>query len=1163
MFNKQEYHSFYDKLDLGICLITADDAETILFVNTGILSLYQCPDEDSFLRLTGGTFRGMKADDEVKTPPLAIILGQVQKSSSFFYTLRTMGGHFRMAEAFLQRLTLDGTPVYLLQILSSDKMAHVLKSDGLTGLLGRNDFYKAALDLLDKNKQDNILTEFCPVYFNITNFREYNRSFGVHAGDRLLRKVSDTLIDTFHGQLLGHLSADAFAAVLSKDGLIEQLESVCEKIDSYTNNRNILLKCGIVYTPEDADRTWLMNAFDRAKIANLSIKTDVTKSCAIYTNDMGKRLENRLFVIQHIDDALENGDIRIYYQPVVRTLSGKLCGFEALARWEDPERGLLGPDIFIPILEEARLIDRLDAYIIRESGRLMHERLAGGLPVVPVSVNLSKLDFDLMDPLEVLESTVAAYHLSRDFFHVEITESVMVWKRQTLKTIIQKFHDAGYEVWLDDFGSDYSSLNTLHNFSFDELKIDMEFFRNFDDKSRKIITSIVTMAKALGMYTLAEGVENEEQLQFLREIGCGKIQGFYFGRPLPYKETLASCRGKNLFAETSDEHQMYNAADLIDVACTSPVAIVRCTPGHLTLLTANQAYLHELGTVSTHTLKDANRNLSLSSYPMKFKYLSFMEKVFREHADTMTYVDDGQYMQISATRIAGSSDYWLARLSLKNIQPVRDMTKAQRMDNLIRNLTLLYDALYYLDMKNDQIEVISCTHPRVQTGQIFQDIRATFRTYAAKLIHPEDNERFMSFISADLLYLHAEQSGRSEASDLFRVRREDGSWHWTVFCALVLPKSASKDILLVEREDIWERHLNRSWLLPAFLKSFGLTKLPDRAGRQQLAEQNSLLFYESNANDAIMVGLEEPDPSVGIQKAMAVIAESLGANRFLIFENRDGSTVSCTYEWHRRNLTPLKDRLANLPDGDLEALYTIFRTQQVAKIPDYSTFQREHPDFRLPIPHIRNIVSGQLSIAEQPIGFTMVINSSDKTFRTASLVLSTLTSFLSSMIRSRNNMTEIEEQGRRDPLSGALNRRGLDEYMSAYNGTGYLALFSADINNLKQTNDNNGHHAGDILIQSAAEVLINYSDRDHTFRMGGDEFLVIREDMNEDQAGEYLSEIKSVMSATGIDIAIGFYVHNGPVDSIDPLLSRADAAMYRNKARIHKGRNSVGSQNHE
>lgn len=1155
MFNKQQYHSFYDKLDFGICIIAADDAETILFVNTGILKLYHCPDEESFLRLTGGTFRGMKADDEIKTPPLDVILGQVQKSSSFFYSLRTTEGHFRMAEAFIQRITLDGSPVYLLQILSSDKMARVLKSDGLTGLLGRNDFYKAAIELSERNRQNRQLSEFCPVFFNITNFREYNRNFGIHAGDRLLRKVSDTLIDTFHGQLLGHMSADAFAAILRKEGLTEQLESVCERVNSYINNRNILLKCGIVYTPEDADNEWLMNAFDRAKIATLSIKADVTKSCAVYTNDMGKRLENRLFVIQHIDEALERGDIRVYYQPVVRTLSGKLCGFEALARWEDPERGLLGPDIFIPILEEARLIDRLDAYIIRQTGRYIHERLAGGLPVVPVSVNLSKLDFDLMDPLEVLESTVEEYNLSRDYFHVEITESVMVWQRQALKIIIQNFHKAGYEVWLDDFGSDYSSLNTLHNYSFDELKIDMEFFRNFDDKSRKIITSIVTMAKSLGMYTLAEGVENAEQLQFLREIGCGKIQGFYFGRPLPFKEALSACRARNLYMETPDEHQMYNAADLIDVACTSPVALLHITPGHLSLLTANRAYLRELSTVGTDNIKDANRNLNLPSYPMKFRYLSFIRKVFEGTADSMTYVDDGQYMQLNAQKVAGSPDDWIARLSLTNIRSIQEMTKEQKMDSIFRNLVLLYDGVYYLDMKHDRIEVLECAHPKIQPRHIFPDIRSSFRIITRELIHPEDRERFLSFVSTDRLYLLAEHSGRSEASDLFRVRHQDGSWRWTVFQVLILPKSTSKDMLLVEREDIWERHLSRSWLLPVFLKSYGLAELPAKADGDHLAEQNSLLFYESNANDAIMVGLEEPDPSVGIQKSMAIIAENLGASRFLIFESRSDGTVSCTYEWHRRNLPSLKDELAHLPDGDLEALYTIFHTNQVAKIPDFPSFQREHPRFRLPIPHIRNIVSGQLSLAEHPIGFTMVINSSDRTFRTASLVLSTLTSFLSSMIRNRNNMLEIEEQGRRDPLSGALNRRGLDEYMSEYRGTGYLALFSADINNLKQTNDTNGHHAGDILIRSTAEVLINYSDRNHTFRMGGDEFLVIREDMNEEQAAEYLSEIQAVMSASAIDIAIGVYVHNGPVDCPDLLLDRADAAMYRNKDRSHRGRN--------
>lgn len=1154
MLKKQEYHTFYDKLDFGICLISADPQEKILFANTKLLQFYDCPDASVFMHLTGGYFRGMRTVDDTSAASLSGILGKVQNSSSFTYTYRTLAGHFRMAEAFVTHSELDGQPIFILQVLSSEMLSYVLQSDGLTGLLGRNDFFKKALDLSDQNRKQHILSQYCPVFFDVTNFREYNRSFGIHAGDQLLRQIADALLKAFPGQAIGHLAADSFAALLKKDGLVERAESICEKINGRINDRNILLKCGIVYVAEDASRQWLINSFDMAKIAYNSIKSDVTQCCAIYTDAMGEQIDNRLYVIKHIDEALKKGYIKVYYQPVVRTLTEELCGFEALARWEDPEKGTLCPDIFIPVLENSRLIDRLDAYIISEVGRMFRERLSAGLPVVPVSFNLSKLDFTLMDPLEVLERTVKKYDLPRNYFNVEITESVMVWNRQNLKNIISKFHRAGYTIWLDDFGSEYASLNALHNYSFDVLKIDMGFFQNFDDKSRKIITSIVTMAKSLGMHTLAEGVENKEQYLFLKSIGCGKIQGYYYGRPLPYSNALTDSNTKGLHMETQTDHDMLETAEMINVACDSPVAIAEYTPSRIRLLTANTAYLKALNSVHSRDLGSSNRYLDLPSSPTKSRFQSFMKQVYANNSGSLTYVDSGQYLQVSMTWIAGTKDHWLGKASLTNLSSINMLGPAKRLDSIIRNLELLYDGLYYLNMQKDQIEVLDCVHPKVKPGIVFHSILESFRIYADELVHPADIKRFLAFIHPDHIYMMAEKSGSAETADLFRIKREDGSWRWTTFHALVLMKTPSRDILLAEQEDLWERHPNRSWLLPDFLKSFALSDPSQKTQGTTLTEPDKLLFHESNANEAIMMGMSEPDPSTGIQKTIAKIAKSLEAERLLIFERRDDSSVFCTYEWHQKRLAPLKSALTCLRHEDVQPLYALFELQQVARIPDYPEFIRKNPALHLPIKNIRNMVSGQLMMAKQVMGFTMVINSSDETFQTASQVLSTLTSFLSIMIRNRNTLQHMEEQSVRDPLTGALNRRGLEHFIASYKGTGYLTLLAGDINNLKSTNDTLGHHAGDMLIQRTAEILMNCTDRDHTFRTGGDEFLLIQEGMNTSGVKDLVHKIRTLTLSSGIDIALGYYVHQGPVTNPDPLLAKADTAMYEEKKRCHRSR---------
>ena len=188
------------------------------------------------------------------------------------------------------------------------------------------------------------------------------------------------------------------------------------------------------------------------------------------------------------------------------------------------------------VLEKMNLIHLLDSYVIEETAKLYVKLMREGWPVVPVSVNLSRMDFDAMDPFAFLEHIVSTYQVPRRLFRIEVTESALTLNGRAMKEVLSRFHEAGYQLWLDDFGSGYSSLNVLKEFHFDELKIDMAFLRNFNEKSREIIRSIILMAKNLSIHTLAEGAETKEQVEFLKESGCEKIQGFFYGRPMSWEE---------------------------------------------------------------------------------------------------------------------------------------------------------------------------------------------------------------------------------------------------------------------------------------------------------------------------------------------------------------------------------------------------------------------------------------------------------------------------------------------------------------------------------------------------------------------------------------------------------------------------------------------------
>lgn len=366
-------------------------------------------------------------------------------------------------------------------------------------------------------------------------------------------------------------------------------------------------------------------------------------------------MEIRSYVISHIDEAVENGYIEIYYQPVVRTLTGKLAGMEALARWRDPVYGFLRPDQFIPVLEEERLIDKLDCYVIRECGRQLRRQIDAHRPIVPISFNVSRMDFQLMDVLSEIEAVVRENELPRDYLRIEITETAMVQDSDKILKMIDRFRGNGYSVWLDDFGSGYSSLNVLKDYHFDELKIDMEFLRAFNDTSRKIITSVVMMAKAIGIHTLAEGVETREQVRFLRSIGCEKIQGYHYGRPMPYDELLVHCQERHLRAETREEARIYEKAGLFNVIMASPVALFLDDGRNLYMAYENDAYRKVMKGVGISGRRAVNWIIHSLDDARKERLRAYADRVTRNRPCKVseTFLLDGRRLRVRAKTLAG------------------------------------------------------------------------------------------------------------------------------------------------------------------------------------------------------------------------------------------------------------------------------------------------------------------------------------------------------------------------------------------------------------------------------------------------------------------------------------------------------------------------------
>ena len=432
---------------------------------------------------------------------------------------------------FLVSLTMITISIYQQRITEAkkdEKLIHDAMFDHLADI--HNVKYLADKITSQSLIDPNFYADKIYLFINIAHFRIYNDQKGFEAGDLFIIKMARFVKETFGSEFVARQSDDHFIVFTSATGVEEKVAKLKKLVDDASEGLFIRLKVG-GYRPQPDDHH--ARSIDKARYACGMIKRKQEEYYSEYTDEMDTRLKRRQYIVNHLDEAIENGWIMAYYQPVVWSDSKEVCGAEALARWIDPTYGFLSPGDFIPVLEEARLIHKLDACIIEYVCKKMRKAFDEGRHIVPVSINFSRLDFELMDVIEVLETSRKKYNIDREYIHVEVTESALSADVDSLHKTIGKLKEMGYAIWLDDFGSGYSSLNVLKDFDFDVIKIDMTFLSNFHDniKSRYVLDCIIQLAEKLEMKTLTEGVETEEEAEFLESIGCGRLQGYLFGKP--------------------------------------------------------------------------------------------------------------------------------------------------------------------------------------------------------------------------------------------------------------------------------------------------------------------------------------------------------------------------------------------------------------------------------------------------------------------------------------------------------------------------------------------------------------------------------------------------------------------------------------------------------
>lgn len=410
--------------------------------------------------------------------------------------------------------------------------------DELTGIYNLGKFMEEAQAVLDK-KPEKIAIQ----YMDFENFKYVNDVFGYSYGDSILKKYADIMAETLRdGEFLARSVADRFLALRHYSDRAELLElqqqvdqQFLEEAELLPRQHSITIACGFCCLEDTTERMDAQALINRANYAQKTVKYNSAIHYAFYDESIREKMILERKIQERMEEALAKKEFVVFMQPKVLPQDGSIQGAEALVRWQLPDGSIMSPGQFVPLFEKNKEIGRLDQYVFEEVCRWFQSRMQQGLPVLPVSVNVSKVRFYTPDFAKTYIGIKNQYEIPDQMLEIEFTETVAFENQVYMREIVKELHDNGFTCSLDDFGTGYSSLGVLKNMSFDVLKLDGSFFRDSKDvrRERKIISGVIAMIQDLGIQTVAEGVEQEEQVEFLREIGCDLIQGYYYYRPMP------------------------------------------------------------------------------------------------------------------------------------------------------------------------------------------------------------------------------------------------------------------------------------------------------------------------------------------------------------------------------------------------------------------------------------------------------------------------------------------------------------------------------------------------------------------------------------------------------------------------------------------------------
>ncbi len=650
--------------------------------------------------------------------------------------------------------------------------------DHLTGLPSMTYFFNLASER--RNEIQNEGENAAMLFMDFSGMKYFNHKYGFAEGDKLLQSFSRVLAELFGNENCSRMGQDHFAAVVKTEGVEEKLRELFEKCKAINDGRNLPLHVGIYKNWYDGVVASM--ACDRAKFACDTLKNVFSSDFSYYNMSMKDAEERQQYIIANLDKAIEERWIKVYYQPIVRAVNGRVCDEEALARWIDPMNGFMSPAEFIPVLEEHCLIYKLDLYVVECVLKKIDTLTKAGLHIIPQSVNLSRSDFDSCDIVEEIRRRVDEAGISHSMLTIEITESVIGKDFEFMKAQIDRFREQGFAVWMDDFGSGYSSLDVLQSIKFDLIKFDMRFMQKFNEGNtgKIILTELLKMATSLGIDTICEGVETREQAQFLQETGCAKLQGYLFEKPIPVEQILMKySKGIQIGFENPEESQYYesigrvnlhdlsviaqeNVNDFDNFFNTLPMAIIELNEGQVRFARTNQSYRDFMDRCFAFRVNDRHESFHDKPEAVASPFMNALIQCCEDSSTLFldeTMPDDSTVhsclRRIAVNPCTGTVAIAVAVLS------IRSADQGTTFFNIAKALVADYFNLFYVDIESEKFYEYTS---RIGDGYMDMERRGEnffdeSRRDALKYLFQEDHEKFVSAFTKENVLGQIEEQG--------------------------------------------------------------------------------------------------------------------------------------------------------------------------------------------------------------------------------------------------------------------------------------------------------------------------------------------------------------------------------------------------------------------